>query len=53
VIYEVRRRGLRALEEPSTKARLLSCDERARNQLNARIEKIVAADRKEVADAIA
>jgi hypothetical protein len=51
VLYEVRRLGLRALEEPSTKARLLSCDDRARNQINARIEKLVAADRKEVADA--
>jgi len=39
VMHAVRKRGLAALEEPATKARLAGCDAEARAEINRRIEK--------------
>jgi hypothetical protein len=38
VLYCVRQRGAAALNEPANIARLLRCDEAAREQINQRIE---------------
>jgi hypothetical protein len=45
VMWAVRRRGLPALREPAYQQRLLNCDAAARAQINARIEKLLAAGR--------
>ena len=39
VMHAVRERGLTALEEPATKARLACCDAEARAEINKQIEK--------------
>jgi hypothetical protein len=45
VMYSVRERGLKALNEPATQERLSRCDAAARAQINQRIEKLLAAGR--------
>jgi hypothetical protein len=42
VLHSVRERGLPALEEPHTLARLARCDQAARNQINKRIAALIA-----------
>src|SRR5262249_17583813 len=40
VLFAVKTRGLAALQEPGTKARVASCDARARAEINQQIEKL-------------
>jgi hypothetical protein len=42
IMYCVRERGLVALDEPENRERLARCDERALNQIDARIEELEA-----------
>jgi hypothetical protein len=52
VMYSIRERGLPALDEPGTIDRLLRCDHPALDQINARIQSLIAAGRiLETADA--
>jgi hypothetical protein len=44
VMYTVRERSLKALLEPANQQRLSRCDAGARTQINARIEKLLAAN---------
>jgi hypothetical protein len=45
VTWTVRERGLKALGEPANQERLSRCDAAARGEINAKIEKLLAADR--------
>jgi hypothetical protein len=45
VMLSVRQRGLAALREPSTLERLKRCDQAARNQIDARLTKLIEAGR--------
>jgi hypothetical protein len=40
ILYCVRTRGIAALEEPENKARLATCDEAAREQIDERIKRM-------------
>jgi hypothetical protein len=42
ILFAVRKRGLAALQEPATKARVASCDARARAEINKQIEELGA-----------
>jgi hypothetical protein len=43
VLYAVRDRGLEALKEPANIARLSTCDETAKTEINERIARLLAA----------
>lgn len=45
IMVVVRERGLAAFKEPATRRRLADCDQAAREQINLRIDKLVAAGR--------
>jgi hypothetical protein len=45
VMWTVRERGLTALREHANQERLSCCDAAARGEINAKIEKLLAADR--------
>ena len=52
ILFCVRERGLGALHETANRSRLANCDAAAREQINQRIHKLVAAGRiRETADA--
>jgi hypothetical protein len=50
IMYSVRERGVAALREAATIERLLSCDAAAKDQINERIDKLLAAGRLPVAE---
>ena len=44
IMYTARARGLKALHEPATMARLAACDDEARQQINERLTKLFKGD---------